>query len=411
MAGSAPKLLVCADDLTGANDIGVQFARRGISSIVFIEPEQTALPEGFEVVVVNTVTRHLSPARAAERVRRIVELGLRAGIEAFYKKTDSTLRGNVGAELEALARAAGARVLPFIPAFPQLGRTTRNGIHYVNGQPLHEGAFGRDPLNPARTSSVKEILEAQCRLRIQLAGESSDFEKAEGILVFDAEKAEDLSRIAAELDRRGMPRVIAGPAGFGIQLAKRLPFERGTAPVVPPCAPMLLVNGSLNERSLEQIERAPDAVRISLAPRDLLGPRPAMSAEQKARVEAAWTAGQNVIARTISNREELAEWERAGAEAGIRERELHLRVAEAIGEALREILPGFGSLAVFGGDTLLGIARACGWSAFIPLGEPADGISVSRPVPAGPIVVSKAGGFGDLDTVRRIFEFVARGSN
>src|SRR5262245_10463373 len=143
-----PTLLVIADDLTGANDAGVQFALCGIRSIVFADSKIEKLPPEYPVVVVNTESRHLPPREAAERVRKVAEIGLAAGVQYFYKKTDSTLRGNIGAELEALRQTTGASFIPFIPALPDLGRTTREGTHYVHGIPIAETAFAKDPLNP-----------------------------------------------------------------------------------------------------------------------------------------------------------------------------------------------------------------------------------------------------------------------
>ncbi|RAZ93762.1 four-carbon acid sugar kinase family protein, partial [Klebsiella oxytoca] len=67
------------------------------------------------------------------------------GIPYMYKKTDSALRGNVGSELTAVLDATGSRSLHFFPAFPRMHRTTEDGIHYINGIPVHESVFGRDP--------------------------------------------------------------------------------------------------------------------------------------------------------------------------------------------------------------------------------------------------------------------------
>ena len=58
------------------------------------------------------------------------------GIPHIYKKTDSALRGNIGAELEAMMQASGEEQLPFVPAFPQIGRTTVNGTHFIEGVPV-----------------------------------------------------------------------------------------------------------------------------------------------------------------------------------------------------------------------------------------------------------------------------------
>src|SRR5687768_4213761 len=142
-------LLIIADDLTGSNDAGAQFAKRGIPAIVVVRPEFDGgdeLPAGYPVVVVNTESRHVAAEEAARRVRHVAELGLRAGAKYFFKKTDSTLRGDIGAELKALLEVTGEKQIPFVPAFPETGRTTREGIHYVHGVPIAETEFANDPL-------------------------------------------------------------------------------------------------------------------------------------------------------------------------------------------------------------------------------------------------------------------------
>ena len=70
----------------------------------------------------------------------------------FYKKTDSALRGNIGAELSAALDGSGAGVLSFLPAFPRMNRTTAAGIHYIDGIPAAKSVFGQDPFNPVKES-------------------------------------------------------------------------------------------------------------------------------------------------------------------------------------------------------------------------------------------------------------------
>ena len=150
------KLLVIADDLTGANDTAAQFAKRGISVLVLTGATDVSLAANapYQVVAVNTESRHLAGAQAAEAVSRWVERGLKAGYTHFYKKTDSTLRGNVGGELEAFMKVSGRRILPFIPAAPKLKRTTVGGVQNVDGKPLHATAFAADPLCFTAQASV-----------------------------------------------------------------------------------------------------------------------------------------------------------------------------------------------------------------------------------------------------------------
>lgn len=118
------KLLILADDFTGALDTGVQFAACGIPTRVVVrEVPQLASCES-TVLVVDTETRHLPQKQAFSVVETLTSRAVKAGVRCIYKKTDSALRGNIGAELSALYKASGSRQLSFLPAFPQIGRTT-----------------------------------------------------------------------------------------------------------------------------------------------------------------------------------------------------------------------------------------------------------------------------------------------
>ena len=95
-------LLIIADDFTGALDTGVQFAARGARTEVVVDPQIDFSACGADVLVVDTETRHLPAADAYKAVFDLVERARRAGVRFIYKKTDSALRGNIGAELSAL---------------------------------------------------------------------------------------------------------------------------------------------------------------------------------------------------------------------------------------------------------------------------------------------------------------------
>ena len=149
---------IIADDLSGACDAGALFAGRGPVG-VFVAPE---LPDArWPAAAVDTESRALTPAAAAERVRRAVYgLEARLGGGRIFKKLDSTVRGPVAAELDALMGATGAATALVCPAFPAQGRTLRDGVLSVFGQRAHESPAGRDPDYPGRTSDLVEILSS-----------------------------------------------------------------------------------------------------------------------------------------------------------------------------------------------------------------------------------------------------------
>src|SRR5947209_7900967 len=139
-------ILALADDLTGALEVGAKFAAHGIPSVVTTQVE--AAPE-YPVVVIDTETRHVSEAEAAAAM----QVAVGAGARLVYKKTDSTLRGNIAAELRALAANLHSRIA-YIPAYPALGRTVKNGHLYVHGIPVHQSPTAHDILNPVADSSI-----------------------------------------------------------------------------------------------------------------------------------------------------------------------------------------------------------------------------------------------------------------
>src|SRR5689334_18836109 len=98
------KLLIIADDFTGAHDTGVQFAARGAATVVVtdLNYDFRSIEKRVEVLVMVAETRHLKPQDAYNIVYSIVHRALQAGIAYIYKKTDSALRGNIGSELTAL---------------------------------------------------------------------------------------------------------------------------------------------------------------------------------------------------------------------------------------------------------------------------------------------------------------------
>ena len=192
------RLLILADDFTGGLDTGVQFASRGISTCVITNPEAdfTAEAGDSKVLVVVAETRHLAPEAAHEAVFAAVRKGVEAGIPHIYKKTDSALRGNIGSELTAVLEASGEKLLPFIPALPAMNRITRGGIHYIDGIPVAESVFGRDPFEPVSESEIVRLIACQSAspARNLQADEAEELAGMNGIAVLDAGSEADLVR-------------------------------------------------------------------------------------------------------------------------------------------------------------------------------------------------------------------------
>lgn len=142
-----PRLAIIADDLTGALDAAAPFAAVPGGAVVASRPEalDAALAADAGVVAVSTRSRETEPGLAREAVARVLA-ALPEGVRLF-KKVDSRMKGNVAAELSALARGP----LLAAPAIPEFGRVVRNGA--VEGFGLERPVMVRAALGPFAESA------------------------------------------------------------------------------------------------------------------------------------------------------------------------------------------------------------------------------------------------------------------
>ena len=245
-------LLILADDLTGALDTGVQFAVRGISTkVVVLSASALQIPSDAEVVAIDTETRHVRPQTAAAIVANIIRSLSKYNIKTIYKKTDSALRGNVGAELNAVMTASHSRYLHFLPAFPQMNRIVQEGCLYINGIPVADSVFGRDPFEPVRHSEIKQIIGPYTEQ--MTTAETFDPNIPGGIVIYNSHTLQDMINVGLELKRKNELHTLAGCAGFASLLPDLLELRTKTVSN-PACGSSLLVIcGSVNPISTEQI--------------------------------------------------------------------------------------------------------------------------------------------------------------
>lgn len=272
------QVLVVADDLTGANATGARFARTGMR-VATVTPEHVSRVAGdYDVVVANLDSRHVPAEQAADLVTDVVEAVWPVGL--VVKRTDTTLRGNVGAEIEATYDAvrerlpAGTRVrVLFAPAFPGSGRITEDGVQLLDGVPLERSELANDPLCPMTTSVVSDILAAQTDLAVRhvplrrITQEMLTAELLAGdepIVLCDASTEQHLTDIAeaaaAAHHAEGIVWVAVdpGPTGALLAYALRLRGQAGSR------GPLLAVAGSttdLTRRQLDTVART-GAVRF-----------------------------------------------------------------------------------------------------------------------------------------------------
>ena len=411
-------LLIIADDFTGALDTGVQFAARGIKTRVVVGADAALTHQNADVLVVDTETRHLPAAQAYAAVEGLVQRAKYAGFAYLYKKTDSALRGNVGAELAALLSASSSRQLAFLPAFPQMNRVTKNGVQYIDGVPVTESPFGVDPFEPVRHAAVTDLLAEQTDLPAAsfpaLAADGS-VPAEDGILVFDAATVDELRSTGRALLNNGGLRVLAGCAGFGAVLPELLGLG-GADVACPALDPRLLVIcGSVNAITLAQLDKAEQAgfTRLRLTPHQKLMPDYWRSADGRMtldHIEETLAAHPYNIIET--NDEGGNEPTATAADAlGLTREEMRVRIASGVGQLVGALFasPAVGTLLLTGGDTLLQCMNSVGVHELEPICEMEHGVVLARFGCGGTTryVITKSGGFGQADLLTALAKRIA----
>lgn len=375
---------IIADDLTGACDAGALFAGRGPVG-VFVAPD---LPDArWPAAAVDTESRALLPAAAAERVRRAADgLAARLAGGRIFKKLDSTVRGPVAAELDALMAATGAATALVCPAFPAQGRTVRDGVLSVFGQPAHESPAGRDPHYPGPTSDLVEILSSPSGRPLSLLplkdvrGPLEELARVlvmrGGLVVADAEVDQDLDALArAAMDQSGV--LLAGSAGLAGAAARAWGFA-SPAPPAPAPGGWLVVAGSRHPATRAQV----DALESSGSAGARLG---AAGEPDLGSVVAALRAGKPAFLSINAGFEGAAQ-------------DIAARLARAVKTVLAEVSPAL--LVLTGGETARAVMRALAARRLELTGAPSSGLALGRLVTdsTSPIpILTKAGGFGAPD--------------
>ena len=372
-------LLILADDFTGALDTGVQFAACGIPTRVVVGEQVDLAASDAAVLVVDTETRHLPAAEAYAVIAKLTRDAMSAGVFSIYKKTDSALRGNIGAELSALLKTSGERRLPFLPAFPQIDRVTRDGVHYISGVPVTESPFGIDPFEPVRHARVTELIGEQTDVpahSFPTLKEGEAVPEQEGILVFDAGSLDDLASTGRALFRNGRPRLMAGCAGFAALLPDLMKMTERRTVTMPKLDPRLLVAcGSVNSITLRQLDVAEQNgfSRLRLTPRQKLDPGYWESENGKEALQGInemLAANPRCIIETNDEGGNQPTADYAAAR-GLDLEGLRVGIASSIGHMLGKLFtsPALGTLLLTGGDTLLQCMNCVGIKELEPVCE------------------------------------------
>lgn len=416
------RLAIIADDLSSATDCGAQVVRSGLTVVVplggYSLPPQARTAQ---VISIDTDSRSLPSDRAYAKVSAAAQQLVAEGCTHFYKSVDSTLRGNLGAEIEAMLEILKPDCAVIAPAFPKYGRTTVDGVQYLHGRPLHETEFGTDPTAPVRDANIaRRLAEGSPRkagrltldqLRAGPTQIKSSVRKllADGIelVIVDIAEQEDLQRICLGLSQSGLRILWVGSTG----LAEFVPLAFDTASTpdtfdedrLPDPRPALALVGSASETTRAQLRYAQTNNRLNIITLDpgclIQGGGIAMNELEQAgaSLRAAMDSGQDVALVVSASRDEIAATQQLGAKLNLSAAEVAQRIVDGLAQVGSRLVreSRISGIVATGGDTANALCNALRAQALEILGEVEAGIPIMRLIGEGSLpLVTKAGGFG-----------------
>ncbi len=273
------QIAIIADDLTGANDTALQFQKRGVETSILLDSSNiTASTTDMAVWATSTESRNISPAEACEKVVEAVKsISTSLNIEHFYKKIDSTVRGNIAVETLAMLTVLDMDAAVIIPAFPSEGRVTVGGYHLLKGVPIGRTEMAQDPHSPIVESHIPTLLKGQLgdnenlvahiELKTVMNGAGPILMKinelvkqGKKLIVADAVSIVDIEQIILAINKSGFNILTAGTAAAASVLSSVwLPDKNDYTPYVIPTLPKLIISGSATQINSNQIEKLKDS--------------------------------------------------------------------------------------------------------------------------------------------------------
>ncbi len=420
-------IYVIADDLTGANDTGVQFTKKGYNTIVSVLDEQSTIiiPDNLDVFVMDTETRELESKTARKILKSILEKININKKDIIYKKIDSTLRGNIGAELEEIMMILNRDICIFSPSYPSYQRITIGGYLVVDQKPLSLSEYSCDNSTQVENSFIPFLLKKQTNFSVGqidlkdvakgqetiLLKINELYQKGNKIIVIDSTSEEHLKDIFASGLKFDGSVLFSGSAG----LANHFPNigkKKGDLKIniKNNKNPIILVAGSRNTVMEDQIKYLKNRVsftELKINLEEIFSNKERILDDYATKCLGAIKNDCDLAIYTdaIYNERKLIN-KKLMLKYNISFRELEIKIKVFLGELISRIVKNSGAknLILTGGDIALGVCKELGISNLTILDEMLPGIPLSTANYKNDNlnIITKAGGFGEEDTLYQL---------
>jgi D-threonate/D-erythronate kinase len=426
------RFYIIADDLTGANDAGVQLSKIGISSTVFLDYKDSSLQSTKDVAIIDTDSRAMSEEVAYETIYNASSIFRKQGYEQVYKKIDSTLRGNVAAELAALVSVYQPEIIVLAPAFPKMNRQTINGYQYVNGERVSETEFGRDPKTPVKDSFIPNLLKKYVDDRICLIEQALLNSSNENLInkiventgqgttwfICDASTDEDLKMIADTFAQINKKTVWAGSAGLIEYLPNALQLDKAESNQQEELlvTKTLTVSASLSlvtKQQLEMVKTLKDTYFAELDPVKLIKKTYRISDIIDELTKE--SNKQHFVLFVDSSDKNREATKQLGTELSVGNTQISEAVSRELGviaNAIVQSMPDINGLILTGGDTAKAVCNELNMNQMQLYTEIEAGLPLGKLGNAANArsfwTVTKAGGFGNEHSLLNALKYMTR---
>ena len=417
-------IYVIADDLTGANDTGVQFTKKGYNAIVSVLDEQSTIiiPDNLDVFVMDTETRELESKTARKILKSILEKININKKDVVYKKVDSTLRGNMGDEIEEIMIILNRDICIFSPSYPSYQRITVGGYLLVQQKPLGLSEYSSNHLDQEENSFIPFLLKkqtdfpvGQIDLKDVVKGQETILskinelsQKGNKIIVIDSTNEEHLKDIFASGLKFDGPVLFSGSAG----LANHFPninnkHEVLKIKVEDNKSPVLVVAGSRNSIMEDQINYLKNRLNVSELRIDLeqvFSNKERILDDYATKCIQAIKDNRDLVIHTnITYNEEKSINEKLMLKYHLSFRGLEIKIKTFLGELTSKIIKNsyVRNLILTGGDVALGVCKELNIRNLNILAELLPGIplAIANYKDYKLNIITKAGGFGKEDAL------------
>jgi uncharacterized protein YgbK (DUF1537 family) len=418
------RCLLIADDLTGGADAGAQFAKWGLNTLLISWNENTKFDLSRyihqDVLVVNTNSRGLSPDKASSLISNLLKNYEKDLFPLLYKKIDSTLRGNIGYEIDAILKRMNGALCFMAPSYPEQNRTVVGGIMIVGEKPLALTEVARKTTYPVQESHVYKLLQQQSQNSvgwIDLTLVASHFkglqkavekEQKRGIrlIIFDAVSRQDLRNVAEVGFSLKKKPLFVGSAGLAEEVAKEISPPKFLLKPTKSFKHILIVSGTASSVTHQQL-RCLESKKIptfQLNKSLLINDDPKGQTNRKdfpKKIAKSLSQGMAILKTTP---EMLVNEDSKGLP-------IHLKIVKALADIALQSLElskvGIRDLALIltGGETAQSIMNVLGNEGIEIEGELLEGTVRGHLVGGnwnGLSVITKAGAFGRKDALEKI---------